>query len=132
MLPTAADELPNVPPRLPIPASCLPLVSTGSEPEVDDTGKPVDGTGVDPNLKKEVVGDDDAITVVEELLLLDAITGGAPVVMLVLLEAAVALMLLLLVARDELLNMFGLLKLFVTKGGTEEENEGIEATGPLF
>lgn len=107
VFPTAAEELPmEVLPVLPIPASCLLLVSTGSEPE-DDTGKLVDGKGVDPNLKREVVGDGDAITGVEEMLLLDAITAGVVVVMLVLVVLVeVAVVLMLLVARDELPNIF--------------------------
>lgn len=107
VLPTAAEELPKeVLPRLPIPASCLLLVSTGSEPD-DDTGKLVDG-GVEPNLKKEVIGDEDVITWVEELLLLDAITAGVLVVMLELVEVATKLMLLLLLlaGRVEVLNIF--------------------------
>lgn len=103
VLPTAAEELPKeVLPILPIPASCPPLVSTGSEPE-DDTGK-LDGKGVDPNLKRETVGDEDINPEAEELLLLDATTAG---VLLVVMEVAVALkLLLLLVASDELLNIF--------------------------
>lgn len=85
--PTAAEELPKMP----------LLFSNGSEPE-DDTGKLVDGKGVDPNLKNDV-GDEDA-TWVEELLLLAATAAG------VLVEVAVVLTLLLLAARDELLNIF--------------------------
>lgn len=89
---------------MPIPAFCPPLVSTGSEP--DDTGKLTDdGKGVDPALKREVVGDEEVVTEAEELLLLDAFTAMVLVVMLVL-KVAGALMLLLLVARVELLNIF--------------------------
>lgn len=80
------------------------MVSTGSELE-DDTGKLIDGKGVDPNLKREVVGDEDVVTEAEELLLLDTFTAMVLVVMLVL-KVAGALMLLLLVARVELLNIF--------------------------
>lgn len=103
VLPTAADELPPkaVLLRLPIPASCVLLVSTGAEPE-DDTGKPVGGTGEDPNLKKEVVEDEVATTGVEELLILDAIMAGVAV--LIPVEAAGALM-PQLAERDELLNI---------------------------
>lgn len=90
---------------MPIPVFCPPLVSTGSEPE-DDTGKLTDdGKGVDPTLKREVVGDEEVVTEAEELLLLDAFTAMVLVVMLVL-KVAGALMLLLLVARVELLNIF--------------------------
>lgn len=89
---------------MPIPAFCPPLVSTGSEP--DDTGKLTDDDkGVDPALKREVVGDEEVVTEAEELLLLDAFTAMVLVVMLVL-KVAGALMLLLLVARVELLNIF--------------------------
>lgn len=92
VLPTAAEELPKeVLPILPNPATSPLLVSTGSEP--DDTGKLVDGKGVDPNLKIEFVADEDAAIGAEELLLLDAITAGVLVVMPVLVEVAVALML---------------------------------------
>lgn len=102
VLSTAADELPKaILLRLPTPTSCLLLVSSGCEP--DDTGKPVDRAGEDPNLKIEVV--EDANTGVEELLLLDAIMAGVLDVMLEPAEAAVALI-LLLAARDELLNIF--------------------------
>lgn len=82
-----------------IPASCLLLVSGGSEPE-DDTGKPADWTGEDPNLKKEIADDEDATTGVEKQLLLDAIVAGEIVAMLV--EFPVALMPLLVAADDEL------------------------------
>lgn len=76
------------------------MVSTGSE---DGTGKLADGEGVDPNLKKEVVGDEDFIIWVEELLLLDANIAGLLDVMPLLVDVAVAL---LLAAGDELLNIF--------------------------
>lgn len=128
VLPTAAEELPNaVLLKLPIPASCLFPVSSGFEPE-DDTDKPADVTGKEPNLKREVVEDEVATTGVEEeeQLLLDAASAG--VVMLIPVEAEVALM-QPLAERDELL----LLKLFDTRrDGTEEENEGPEARDPLF
>lgn len=122
VLPTAADELPNaLLLRLPIPASWLLLVSSGSEPD-DDTDKPVDVKGEDPNLKNEVVEDEVAITGAKEgeLLLLNAIEAG--VVTLTPVEAAVV------AERDELL----LLKLFDMRDGIEEENEGPEARDPLF
>lgn len=96
MLPTAADELPKaVLLRLPFPASCLLLVSNGSEPE-DDIGKPFDGTGEDPNVKEvDEDKDEDATNGLEELLLLDAIMEGVLVAPI-----------LLLATRDELLNTF--------------------------
>lgn len=117
VLPTAAEELPKM----------LFLFSSGSEPE-DDTGKLVDGKGVDPNLKTEVVGDKDA-TREEELLLATATTAGMVVVVPGLVEVTVALLLLLLAASDELLNIFAFVKLFVT---TEENGEGLEAADPVF
>ena len=113
--------------RLPTPASWLLLVSSGSKPE-DDTGKPADGTGEDPNLKMEVVGHEDATTI-EELLLLDAIVAGVIVAMLLPLESAMALMPLIL-AADKLLNIFWPVKLRDTGGG-KEEKEGL-ARDPLF
>ena len=108
VLPTATD----VPPKAVLfkllnPASCLLLASTSPEFELDDTFISVDGMGVDPNLKKEVVEDGDATTEVEELLLVDAVTAEAKVVMLELVGAMVA-------ERDELLNRFGLVVLFET------------------
>lgn len=112
-----------------MPAPCLLLVSGGSKPE-DDTGKPADVRGGDPNLKKEVVEDEDATTGLEELLLLDAIVTGVIVGMLLPVESAVAL-LPLLVGADELLNIFLLVKLFDT-GGKEEENEGLAIRDPLL
>jgi len=109
VLPTAADELPNaVLLKLPIPASCLFPVSNGFEPE-NDTDKPADVPGKEPNLKREVVENEVATTGVEEeeQLLLDAVSAG--VVMLIPVGAEVALM-PPLAERDELL----LLKLFDT------------------
>lgn len=103
-LPTAADVLPKtVLLRLPLPASCLLLVSSGSEPE-DDRGKPADGIGEDPNLKKVVVEDEVATAGIEEPLLLDPNMAEVIDVTLLPAEAAVAL-LPQLVARDELLNI---------------------------
>lgn len=108
--------------RPPVPASCLLLISGGSEPPEDDTGKPTDRTGEDPNLKKEVAEDEDATTV-EELLLLDAIVAGVIAPMLV--EFPAALTPLLGAADDELLSIFD-------TGGGKEENEGLEKRDPLF
>lgn len=132
VLPTAADELPKAEQlRIPNPASCLLLVSDGSDPE-DGTGNSVVKTGEDPNLKKEGVGDEDAATEEEELLLLlDAFVTGVLVVKLLLVEDAMAV-LQLLAPRDEELNIFWLVKLFETRVEKGEENEVFEARGPLF
>jgi len=95
VIPTEAEELPKM----------LFLFSSGSEPEDDDTGKLVDGKGVDPNLKTEVVGDKDG-TWEEELLLVTATMAGVLLVVQGLVEVTVALLLPLLAASDELLNIF--------------------------
>lgn len=114
----AADELPKVVLlKIPNPASCL---------LEDDTGKSVVKTGEDPNLKKGA-GDED-VTTEEELL--EVIVTAVLAVMLLLVETAVAV-LLLLAPRDELLNIFWLVKLFETGVGKGEENEVFEG-GPLF
>jgi len=118
VIPTEAEELPKM----------LFLFSSGSEPEDDDTGKLVDGKGVDPNLKTEVVGDKDG-TWEEELLLVTATMAGVLLVVQGLVEVTVALLLPLLAASDELLNIFWSVKLFVT---TEENGEGLEAAGTAF
>ena len=108
VLPTAADELEKAELlRLPTPPSLILLVSRGSVPE-DDTGKPVEREGVDPNLKMEAVEleVEDDTNGVEELQLFDAVMAAALVVIMEPADAKALLVLVLLAARDELLNIF--------------------------